>query len=651
MKNQDKLAKTLPISTHVESHQPAKSTLHVLTHHKSYDINYAPGQTFYSDELRLSTDGWVWQGLEEVVAASKVAPESYQKVALIKRVLMLLCEAGRDVSLLNFEPASLGRREARQVFQATDDLAQAGSCSARASARFRSFAYDTFLLLPTREHIDRQTLVFRPKSRDTANSRGLISDFHDIGNELAKLPVGATLISSARELKAKIADRIDSDLQRIRAACIADMDTAEMLRAQLMRACAEEVDEPELEIYKRALYSSESREYLKRTRLPVESQLRALAVWMDRHELARAEQKYSVGFGPKLLELLYMRAESDAVRFSSRRIFELPYRCCAEEIFAAFHLLQSHTGWNIASIITLEVSNIELSADFVTIQGFKGKTDDDTPIAQIEFTNAGVERAVKLLLWNRLQLIKLGYFGAYEKRLWVVARARSDSNKFHPIHRLNDFTNRHSLPNYSIEQLRNQVLHAESSRNGIEAARRKAGHSELATTDGYISRIVQERLDSSMNISYSTQLAREVTYIFKGERTLNQLALLRPIGDGASCTTPDQPPMGRNFGPGPCNAENCHSKGGCPSRRIAIDSSRIEEVIRTRMYFMDSWKQKWLENGVKYAEQVAPAIAFNEALHQILVTGPYAAQVEKIRRQIALSDQGNQADQSEHSNG
>lgn len=583
--------------------------------------------------------------LEDLAAFHEL--ESAALTAKIKQLAAALRCLTKDKdtrSLLNLLPADVTVSQVMALFRKSDKLVIEGkfegSGGARAMGTFRTFVFEQAYSIDLAEEIDEQTVRFKPQAKVVSDPRALISDLTDFAGDQTSLPIGATSVKSVIDLQDAIRAKANADLVRVRQACIRDMEIAAVVRQRVNDLNRLKLDPR----YKAAAIESmqddkNSRRSLDAAKMPTDVRLQAILRIIEIGGLAHknAPYKYSVSSAAEMRSKLF---EGFPV-FSSQAIFEIAQHACPEEIFAAFHLLQTHTSWNFSSVMAITEDRVDVGPKSVIIQGFKDKTNDDTPEVEIDLDEPGISTAIDLLKWNRQQMILLGHLDKNILDLWVVVRRRESKQEaytFHPQMRHTDFKKRNGLPDYSLDQVRTQFLFIRSlSKGGIGATQVFGGHEMMSTSGRYVENIIQDRISSAMNLAFTKQLEAELIYIHDSKaKDLNslELSLLKPIGDGTSCLNPNHPPPGRSRDPDNCDGQRCHTDGGCPNRKIRIDSARIEEIVRTRFHHQSSWQRAWQSNPERFAHQQLPAILFNEALYQVVSAGPFGSKIHRMAEEL-----------------
>lgn len=572
-------------------------------------------------------------------------PTEAESTKVMRWAIERLAENPEANRLLAKTPLHVTAEDIRRLFRLNEELDAKNDSTTLARSRggFRSFVFMRAHTLSFGEQIDPQRVRFKPAlPTPRSESRALISDLHDISDFNSNVPVGALAANTAKDLVNAVKTRTEYDLKRIRDACIADMSSAAALRKRAIVLRSVSMSQGLQSTIREALRNTHTaaRDLTREGVTPDQVLIGALKCI---HAEGLATDKcWSDGYCIPFSEDVRAKFQESIAGFKSWRLLEIEYRACVEELFAAFHLLHTHVGWNWSSVMALQVDNIDLSTTgAVVLQSYKSKTDDDTPVASIDFSEPGVQMAVDLLLWNRSQLVKCGFLDPADKVLWVTRPRQSNGQRagyFHPTTRLKTFIQRHALPNYSFDQVRTQYLFSLSlQKGGVEAARLKGGHASYGVTERYVGNIVQDRISSALNLEFSKRLEKEIRYLYRGgKRNSTEISLLRPIGDGASCVNPAAAPPGRSKSLDSCSAEACHIEGGCPNRRIVIDDDRVEETLRLNRHFIENWHRLLQENPERFVAQVAPNMAFNAALLLALQRGPYAVRVMQVSERIGI---------------
>lgn len=622
------------------------SLLEVTASCEIYTHKYLSTVQFDPKAIRLHEDSWMWQMLLLHTTKQEIFEDEDQtKIKQLKAALEFLCGVEEFRKILDLRPSMVRQSDIRRILVESDRLVAAGefggSGGARAMGTLRAFVFEHAAALDFRESITPQSMRFRPVAKAASKPRGLISDFADLKLNQGGGPIDALTFRDIPELKKRILDRAISDIEAIRTACIRDLETGVLMRKRALQLRQSFVPKKTLEIVQRSLTKRWTElPTAINDRIPIADQVIATLKVIDSDRLyAYCEgSPYVICRSSEAHDFLY----GELGGFKSLGRFEILHHAAPEEIFAAFHLLHTYVGWNFSSVMRIDPSSIQVRDGFVTFQGYKGKTDDDTPMGEISLKEPWIEDAIRLLVWNREMLIAQGHVPDATETLWCVAGRRKKRNRpgytFTPIQRLKDLQARHKLAKYSPDQMRGQVLFIHGlTDGGLRAAQVHAGHSAIGTTARYISQVIEQRLSSAINFEFVNRLQEEVIYLYshaKNPERFEQLTLLKPIGDGASCVDPTSPPATRSFGDGECSAERCHSDGGCPSRRTIIDDARIEELLMTRAHYSKHWQNSWQRNPEAFVKYGLPAILYTEALHRVIQDGPYGWKLIAISSEL-----------------
>lgn len=623
----------------------AQDVLSIATVVRAYGSVYNQNIAFDFAALGIGNKSWLRALLRDVHAESCICPVDDEPLRNLRLVIVLLA-GNREANRLLGKPARrTAAADIRRLFQLSEELAGDADTATLARGRMalRSFFFARAHAAPFAEPIDQQRVRFRPKLPfPKGDPRPLISDLHEIADPKANVPIGALAATTAKEIAVAVRERAKYDLERIQSACIADMTAAVALRKRAKELRLLPVAKAHLASIREKMEDSRTAGHdFSRNGVAAELVLRGVLKTIHAEKLATSSGKVDRYDVPLAHEVRRIFLDGMA-SFKSQRLLEIEYRASVEELFAAFHLLQTHTGWNWSAVSSLRADEIDLKTPgMVVFQSFKSKTGDATPVRSIDLSEPGVQMAIEILLWNREQLVKCGFLDRSEQGLWATRPRRGSKQRagyFHPVLRLKDFIERHALPGYSLEQIRNQVLFSVSlSGGGIEAARFQGGHKSYQTTQRYVGNIVQDRISSALNLEYSKRLETEIRYLYRGgARNAPEIKLLKPIGDGSSCSDSDAPPPGRSKTPGSCSAESCHANGGCPNRRIAIDDRRVEEVLRLNLHYTKNWQRLMQANPERFVVHTLPRMIFNAALLLALHRGPYAARVMHVTVKIGM---------------
>jgi hypothetical protein len=182
---------------------------------------------------------------------------------------------------------------------------------------------------------------------------------------------------------------------------------------------------------------------------------------------------------------------------------------------AAFILLLTRSGWNIASVATLETSGLKPSpTNIKSIQAAKTRTDDDTPVFVVEQYDMALRDALSLLVWNLDQLKAIGLVPEDETRLWFGWQRDNYKTPFNPISvgRQKSFRRRFDIQHTPLSELRDANAQFEYLESGdIEAVRQLLGHKDLKTTCDYLDGSVTFKMHEVMILRFQLELDHTFT--------------------------------------------------------------------------------------------------------------------------------------------
>lgn len=622
------------------------SMLEVTASHDMYTRKYFSTVEFDPAEIRLHEDSWTWQMLLSYTESREVFEDQDEtKVRQLKAAITFLCRFDEFRKVLDLHPKRVRQSLFRKLLVESDRLVKAGefggSGGPRAMGTFRTFVFEHASELELYEPITWQSMRFRPTAKIVSKPRDLISDFTDLTQDQTSSPIDALAFRDIPELKKKVLERAITDLDTVRAACIRELDIGFRIRnrAKQLQECV--VSDEVMAVVRTCLKNSKAGDRtLVRNKISVAQQVIATLKIIDQDGLYLycKGTPYYITRNEEAREFLF----GEPCGFKSKDVFAIFHHALPEEIFAAFHLLQTYVGWNFSAVMRIDPTSVEFRAGFASFQGYKSKTDDDTPVAELSLKEPWVEYALKLLICNRERLIAQGHMPATAETLWCAAGRRKKQGRpsysFTPMDRLKTLQQRNGLAKYSPEQIRSQVIFIRAlSEGGLQAAKVHSGHREIGTTARYISQVIEARLSSAINFEFVQRLQKEVLYLYsnaKDSKKFTHVTLLKPIGDGASCVDPNAPPPNRNHGNGECGAQRCHSDGGCSNRRTVIDDARIEELLATRAHYSKYWQEIWTRNPQNFVKTTLPAILYTEALYRVIQDGPYGWKLITIANKV-----------------
>lgn len=401
---------------------PTGKSLSISTVYRRYSRQYNSAVNFDDLQREPLCGSWVLNLIARLAARSHVRAYGHVEMMLFKRGLnhALSIELARPILLAN--AACVTRHDISRLFE----LVQRAEPSSfhgskkhreRASAAFRQRVLEYGKENEFDGPVSRETVVFRAHS-SRSRPRPIVSDLIGlVGGPLGRVPIDAISHSTVRDLERKARDRIFLDLERIIDACIADLTFWAGIRADLNSLS--ECVISEFEVVNRAFdlavlngkhVSGWVRKALCGLR-PVE----LIGGYVKRaksYGLAHIDAAGTYTFigAVPALRSIYGAPGKFKTNQGYKAIF-LPERMHPEELMAAFVLLMIYTGWNMHSLVAMTSDRIHRSREAYEIQGFKSKTDDDTPSIFIDKTHRFGIEVLDLLLWNLAGLMKLGRVG------------------------------------------------------------------------------------------------------------------------------------------------------------------------------------------------------------------------------------------------
>lgn len=626
-------------------------TVRARTYYANLDLN--------SRRYGLPATCWTieqWRILEK---QSEERPLSTTDMTAYRRVVKLMVKNRESKRILSLPSSLVTRREVHRLFivmeELIDETPMEASTKSKWSSIFRKVVIDTSRAQTLAEHLTRTALRFRSQLRARYGPRALISDLVGESGDLDTRPPLATLHhSSVSQLLKKVETRLELDLVKIRAACISQLRAYAELRRLLTELGQEGGFSPsDLELGRRILIGAnyvgkriENWELRNQPR-------RMLALYrriISEDRLAQADRLNQLLFwnGISYLNAVYPEKSKFLSGVRAAQYLFLPERMMSAELVAALVLLLTYTGWNSKSLIDMETDNIHIENTQAQIQGFKSKTGDYTPIVILDTTHTYAVESLRLLLWNRSQLINLGFIDKAQKKLWFSWSLSSGPLKHQYVcfeHALKQLQERFGLPRFSLEQIRPQKLAHEALRTrDPEKVRRIAGHQSLSTTGHYLDQLLLTRVNQAVNLEFQRRL--ENTVLFRLSKTNQSLEshvdkkfidhrLLVPLGNGASCVNPEAPPVNAFLDGGLCAGKHCNEGDGCPNRRVVLNQSQLQELVRKRIYYLRNWQRLKSVNQEAFEAYHIPEILFVFGLYDYVASGRYRHYLAKIEKSIA----------------
>ncbi|CAB3708111.1 hypothetical protein LMG22037_03893 [Paraburkholderia phenoliruptrix] len=638
----------------------ADVSIPVMTSYRRYSREYRTVVNFTIRKASMGTDGWLEEMLRSISARSLIQPYGTSAMNLLHKAIELGQSDSRVQKIFAAPSKEIRRSDLFEMFEAVEWCAKrtelADTVQKRAigelRARVISFGETAGLFL---EQVTPSTMRVRRQKPQRSKPRPIISDLvQEDGNYNERAPISALTHETIKDLEEKALRRIDADSERIIEACISDLTFWDEIRTDLNRLARAKLDLPERTViaFDRLTSHVHVSNWVFREVAQVSSE-DCISAYLQQIEIKKLATPQKAGTfifsaAKDPLRKLYPALEKHIER-SARNVLFLLNRIHTDELAAAFLLLMFYTGWNMNGVVNLTSDRISKTDDGYEIQGFKSKTDDDTPFVYIDKTHRYGIKALELVLWNLAQLKQLGRVEENETRIWF-GYSNSESEPY--THQyvgfqgiLPRFCESHGIAPFSFDQIRTQVLmgHFLSTRDP-ERARQVAGHKTIATTGVYLDQEFAKRLNSANNLEFQRRF--EATVKFKLEKDGRYRGpapdtkfvdsnLMIPVGDGTTCANPAEPPDPSYLAGEFCDGKRCHVDGECRNQRIVLNEARLNELALKRRYYRDSWQRLLQANPDAFHAFHVPSMFFTFALYVYVKEGPYGHVLNHIEREIA----------------
>lgn len=318
------------------------------------------------------------------------------------------------------------------------------------------------------------------------------------------------------------------------------------------------------------------------------------------------------------------------------------YRLPNVVLTSIFVALLLQTGWNQGAVGSLTVDDIvQLPQGGYRLQGYKGKTDDHTPVVEVSPSQRLIHRAIELLLWNHRQLQVMGLLEPAERRLWFGWQKDGFVNTTNVVDdkRIAFWCQRHGVEVFSPSSLR--PLRAALTylpQRDLEAVRVLLGHNDLIVTDGYLQDTLFFRLNEANMLQFQRRVETSLVYGEGGDAMVKARALdprdidpsmLLPTGDGGACADVFAgPPLRVPVKGEPCAGLLCQQGDGCPQYRLVVTEQTLEMALRTRRYYRSRWSALASANPEAFARLHLPRLLY---IH-VLLTIVHAQRPDLLRR-------------------
>jgi hypothetical protein len=634
------------------------SSIPITTRYTRYGREYNAVIEFTIWKGSVKPEGWLEGMLRRMSAQSLLQPYGHAEMVMLRRAIDLGQSVDFARKIFTSPARDVSRSDLFHLFDEIGSYAEKSKIAKTVQVRMlielrgRVIQFgETGAFL---EQVTKSTMRYKRQRPQRPRPRPIISDMvQPDGAYNDRAPVSALSHNSLKDLEANALRRIGADSEKVIEACISDLSFWRTMRVNL-----DLLSKKKLSLSKR---TAEAFDSLARNSHPsrwatdeamsVASEDRIIAYLhrIKHFQLATPQKSQQFAFykAKDALFSIYPQL-SDRGGVEPFKILFLTRRICSHELIAIFILLMFYTGWNMSGVVNLTSDHIIKTKNGYEIQGFKSKSDDDTPIVFIDKTHRGGFQALELILWNLDQLKELGRVKKDETRLWFTYSSGESLPYTHQYvgfqGALAKFCRRHGLVRFTFEQIRAQVLmgHFLSTRDP-ERARQVAGHKTIATTGVYIDQEFARRLNSANNLEFQRRFEATVKFKLKeegrnhGTRPDVQFVdanLMIPVGDGTTCANPAKPPDPTYLEGEFCDGKRCHIAGGCRNQRIVLDEARLKELTLKRRYYRDSWQRLLQANGDAFHTFHVPTMFFTFALYMYVKEGPYGHALNRIEREI-----------------
>lgn len=619
--------------------------LTIWAHYKSFNEVYFTERYIDLDELALDDDAWLATTLRQLAVGSTTNRLQVNFIYCVTSAVEILKSTPQIWNLCQLKEENLTSQILRTVFRTLElKLIQAdrsAESKRQISGKFRSAIFRT--KFESAEHICVETVSYKTTLGSFAHTAQRILNMkehlYSLGSET---PLGAVPHRNYLDLIARSSNILQSDLNRIVNACIADLSISKKNREIIRNIDANHFNIDRLKKIGEIVYKATST--LTHTTTNTHSPEAVIAAYKMITKEGISRLGYNTSFNLHALEQILHDVGVDLpLGYSSRQSFFSPDRVTTVELQAVFILLLCRTGWNRDSLVKMGRDGIKSNEEgfaFV-LQGFKDKSDDDTPIICIEKIETNVIEAIERLIWGYDQLRQLGLAEQSDNQLWYSWTCHESFSRASTIIQMKayDFISRNQLFDFALKEIRSTVMTIDGySSKSYEAARQRGGHSSLGTTGRYLDHIITRSIASSINLQFQTDLEHKVILNLESRTKKHNEKLVR-IGDGSMCADAYSGLYSDNAADSICPAQHCHDNGGCPNRRILIDEESIADIVRSREYYFKNWQRLRNINQAKFNYQIAPKIAFNDALYKYVKESRFGHILDQIEKALAFREE------------
>ena len=608
----------------------------ILVQYKSFHHVYHSERFFDLDELELRDESWLVIVLRRMSEYSSETRMSSNVVYSIKTAIKCLKSDSEGWKICQIREKDLTPKIAHTLFRILENRLKETDHTSETirqfSSKFRKEVFNT--KFKTNEEITVDSVKYKSRLGSIQHALQPILNMEDHLNVLeGESPLGAVQHKNYLDLIERSATILQGDLSKIIVACNQDLFIAQQNRLKIKSLKCKKINNLQKKEILSTLFKYTSS--LTKKILGKHSAENILAVF--RKGVLQHDKPMKKDGTFKIHDLAKNCASIGLLSYkgySPRQTFFSPERLTTIELQAIFILLLCRTGWNQDALAGMDRDGITRNKDgfAYVLQGFKEKTDDDTPPIFIDKTESDVIYAIELLLWNFEQLRSYELLSLSNRRIWhswstndQFPDRQSTTIQMTPV----EFIGRNNLFYFTLNQIRRTVLCLDAYKSkSFEKARQRGGHSSIGTTGRYLDQIITRNISSSINLQFQVDLENKVTFNINSRRT--RVSTWESIGDGSICTDPRAGLYSDRSAELICSAQRCHANGGCPQRKIIIDEEEILNIVRTREYYFKNWQRLRSENQERFNIITAPKIAFNEALYNYVKNSKFGYVINKI---------------------
>lgn len=620
--------------------------LTIWAHYKSFNEVYFTERYIDLDALALDDDAWLATTLRQLAVGSTTNRFQVNFIYFVTSAVDILKSIPHVWNLCQIKEENLSPQVLRTVFRTLElELIQANRSAEskrQISGKFRSAIFKT--KFESVEHICVEKISYKTTLGSLAHTAQSILNMkehlYSLGSET---PLGAVPHQNYLDLIARSSDILQSDLNRIVNACIADLSISKKNREIIRDIDVNHLNTDQLKKIGEIVYKATST--LTHATTDSYSPEAIITAYRTTTREGISRLGYNVTFNLHALEQSLQDLGVDLpLGYSSRQSFFSPDRLTTVELQAIFILLLCRTGWNRDSLVKMGRDGIKSNEEgfaFV-LQGFKDKSDDDTPIICIEKAETNVIEAIERLIWGYDQLRQLGLSEQSDNQLWYSWTSHESFSRASTTIQMKayNFISRNHLFDFALKEIRSTVMTIDGySSKSYEAARQRGGHSSLGTTGRYLDHIITRSIASSINLQFQSDLEKKIIFNLDSRTKKHKETLVR-VGDGSMCADAYSGLYSDNAADSICSAQHCHDNGGCPNRKILIDEESIADIVRSREYFFKNWQRLRNINQAKFNYQIAPKIAFNDALYKYVKESRFGHILDQIEKALGFREEG-----------